>query len=102
MIQRSPLTPPIDDVKAPHCLSHRIPFEGSEVADRHLGQRIALALQAAGYVPLRKVDVIARDGCIILKGTVPTYYLKQLAQSAAMSVSRVHAIDNRLDVLSLS
>jgi osmotically-inducible protein OsmY len=55
-------------------------------ADEELRVQIERALAATGYPQLRKIGVDVRDCKVALNGFVPTYYLKQVAQCAALSV----------------
>lgn len=41
-----------------------------------------------------------REGCLIIAGTVPTFYLKQLLQDALKQLHGVRQIDNRVTVVS--
>jgi osmotically-inducible protein OsmY len=71
-------------------------------ADRRLLGQITQILRATGYVPLRHLDVVAADGFVILKGRVPSYYLKQLAQTAVLELPGVDEVRNELDVITQS
>jgi osmotically-inducible protein OsmY len=62
--------------------------------DETLCEQVMRALFHANFVGLHEISVTVRDGRARLTGVVPTYYLKQLAQSAAASVKGVRQIDN--------
>ena len=49
---------------------------------------------------LRHRDVTCEfyEGAIILRGHLPTYYLKQMAQTLAAQVAGVQQVDNRIEV----
>ncbi len=66
--------------------------------DRELGAAVQAALSARRDGRLRAVRVAAQDGQVFLTGEVPTYYAKQLAQHAAMSVASVRRVHNELVV----
>ncbi len=68
--------------------------------DLHLVKRVECALRATGYGALRYIEVIVQDRVAILKGRVPSYYLKQAAQTIAQSVPGIHQIHNDLEVVS--
>jgi hypothetical protein len=55
-------------------------------------------LDGAGYNALRLVRCRYRIGRISLKGAVPSYYHKQLAQEVVKSLPGVTAIDNGITV----
>ena len=67
--------------------------------DNLLADAIWQTLQESGHEFLRSVQIAVRDGCVLLRGCVPRYYHKQLAQCAAMKVPGITAVDNRLEVL---
>ena len=56
------------------------------------------ALEETGYAMLRHVNCDFQDGVMILRGNVPSYYLKQVAQTAIQQVDGIRQIDNRLEV----
>lgn len=56
-------------------------------------------LGASGYLALRRIDCACEDGVLSLRGCVPTYYLKQVAQSIAGTVDGVRRVDNRIEVV---
>src|SRR5271166_3940636 len=67
--------------------------------DYRLAERVERALRATGYGALRTVRVSVNARVVILGGRVSSYYLKQLAQSAALAVPGAHQIRNDLDVV---
>lgn len=66
--------------------------------DARLEQRIERALKDVGCHPLHQIRVSAEQGQVILNGTVPTYYLKQIAQSIVMRFDDVLSLKNNLIV----
>ncbi|MDA1231720.1 MAG: BON domain-containing protein [Planctomycetota bacterium] len=64
-----------------------------------LAEKVIQSLAATGYMPLRNVTVVNVEGLVILRGRVPTYYLKQMCQSVAMSVNGVHEVRNEVEVV---
>lgn len=59
-----------------------------------LVNQVASRLQTCGHPSLRHLHVtIARDA-IILQGTLPSFYLKQMAQVLAKSVEGVSCVEN--------
>lgn len=54
-----------------------------------------------GHSPYREllgIECDLRDGVLILRGRVSSFYIKQIAQSAVFSLENVREIDNRLEV----
>lgn len=72
------------------------------MSERNVSQRILLevaeALTRTTYLPLRQIALRYEADTVIMDGSVPTYFLKQLAQSTAMNVRGVQQIDNQLRV----
>jgi len=78
------------------CPTPDVPAEAED--DRLLRESIERAQLATGHRILREVVVSVRNRLVILSGRVPSYYLKQLAQSAAMSAPGVRGVRNELTV----
>ncbi len=57
-------------------------------------------LERSGYAALRLVDCEfqSESGVLHLRGAVPSYYLKQLAQALAGDLEGVRFVDNQLNV----
>jgi osmotically-inducible protein OsmY len=66
--------------------------------DLRLAERVERALRATGYGPLRGIAVSVRARLVILGGRVPSYYLKQVAQTTALAVEGARQVRNDLDV----
>ena len=60
--------------------------------------RVIAALDQTGYGWLRRVAVTAEGGTIILRGKVPRFYLKQMAQSVVLAIPGVVLLRNELQV----
>lgn len=67
-------------------------------ADEQLRRRVVQMLQRTGYPHLGKVEVGVHEKLAVLKGRVPSYYVKQVAQCAAMAVPGVESLQNDLTV----
>ena len=48
----------------------------------------------------RHIHIEDHQGELVLRGSVPTYYLKQVLQEVVRDVGGVQRIDNRVDVCS--
>ena len=67
--------------------------------DAKNAERAALRrLAQYGYEALRHVDCHFRRGTMTLKGTVPMYFHKQIAQEAVRDLSDVEVIANDIKV----
>jgi hypothetical protein len=56
-------------------------------------------LQGQPYRALRHVSCEYRDGTLILRGRLPSYFLKQMAQAAVARVPGVERILNHIEVV---
>lgn len=65
----------------------------------HLAVRVEHALHATGYWALRTIAVSVHGRSVTLAGRVPTYYLKQVAQAAALGVPGILQVRNALEVV---
>jgi osmotically-inducible protein OsmY len=59
-------------------------------------------LRSSPYLALRNVTCEARDGVVVLRGCLPTYYLKQMAQAVITRVEGVGQIVNEIEVVPAS
>lgn len=66
--------------------------------DRDVRGDVEKALRVTGYSQLHDVEVLVHEGLVTLKGRVSTYYLKQVAQAAAMLVSDKNSVKNDIVV----
>jgi osmotically-inducible protein OsmY len=70
--------------------------------DDSIDRRVALLaerqLRDTKYQALTGISCEFHDGVAVLRGTVPTFYLKQVAQSVVRKLDGVKQIDNRIDV----
>ncbi len=63
-----------------------------------LAHEVSQHFFGSGHLRLRSVKVAEDHGSVVLSGRVPSFYLKQLAQSIAVTVPGVGAIQNELTV----
>jgi osmotically-inducible protein OsmY len=55
-------------------------------------------LRGNGYRVLKNVACDYRDGVLTLRGRLPSYYLKQVAQETVARIDGVQRIDNQIEV----
>lgn len=63
-----------------------------------LYHRVTAALLQSGYAALSFIGCDVEQNRVILRGSVPSYHLKQQAQACAQRVEGIGAIENRLVV----
>ena len=63
-----------------------------------VGEIARLRLRQCPYPILRQVHCRYHEGVLILCGNVPTFYMKQIAQTVVSSLDQVEQIDNRIVV----
>jgi osmotically-inducible protein OsmY len=51
------------------------------------------------YLALKNVSCDGRDGVLVLRGCLPTYYLKQVAQEAVAHLEGLKRIENQIQVV---
>jgi hypothetical protein len=61
--------------------------------------RAALALRHSPIRALRKLSVEETDALVVIQGSVPSYYYKQLAQETVMTVLGKRELRNRVAVV---
>lgn len=59
---------------------------------------VARAISATGRFSRSHLDVSVSGGVVTLRGRVSSYYEKQMAQTAALTVAGVCQLQNELDV----
>jgi len=65
-----------------------------------IGESARSRLQNSSYFALRDVGCAYQDRVLTLRGRLPSYYLKQMAQAMVADVEGVAAIDNQIEVMS--
>jgi hypothetical protein len=61
--------------------------------------RAGLVLRHSPIPALRRLVLEETDAAVVIRGTVPSYYFKQLAQEAVMPVLRGRNLLNRVAVV---
>jgi hypothetical protein len=56
-------------------------------------------LRGNPYLALRSVSCDCRGGVLVLRGCLPSYYLKQVAQEAVARLPGVQAVDNQIQIV---
>ena len=51
------------------------------------------------YLALKNVACDCRGGVLVLRGCLPSYYLKQVAQEVVARLEGVQAVDNQIQVV---
>jgi hypothetical protein len=64
-----------------------------------LSHRVKLTLTRSSYPALAALDVSERQGVIVISGRLPSYYMKQIAQTIAGAVDGVRRLENNVLVL---
>lgn len=68
------------------------------VADDQLNDRLTSLLEQNPHLPTRTLRCEAAEGHVVLRGTVRSYYQKQMAQEMLKTVDGVATIENQLEV----
>jgi hypothetical protein len=71
----------------------------SEAArDEELGHAAGAVLRESGYCCLRSLECRAEGGVVIVRGVVPSVYLKQRAQARLMKVASCRGVMSLVEV----
>ena len=73
------------------------------IAERGVGDAVVASkarqiLDGSNYLALRRLQCECHDGQLVLLGRVPTFYLKQMAQTLVRQIPQVRKIENKVDV----
>jgi osmotically-inducible protein OsmY len=66
--------------------------------DHLVRETVDRTLADSGYTPLRCIQFDVHEGVVELSGCVPSFYLKQLAQSAVLRLEQIRGVRNLLRV----
>lgn len=69
--------------------------------DKRLAEKIDKAVRATGYLSLRGLNVIVVERLVVLRGKLPSYYMKQVVHAAVRAVLGVGEVRDELNVVSL-
>ena len=64
-----------------------------------LSEHVAQAIQMAPHVARRRLRFETEGGHVVIRGTVSSYFQKQMAQEAIRKLDGVQAINNELEVV---
>ena len=64
-----------------------------------LADRIGSALKGSPHIPNSKLRFEANDGRVVLRGSVGSYYQKQMAQEVVRTLDGVDQIENHLEAV---
>ncbi len=67
--------------------------------DSVLNGQVTSALQNNPYLDFSSLSCETKGGCVVLKGVVPSYFEKQMAQESLRSIEGIQEILNELEVL---
>jgi osmotically-inducible protein OsmY len=63
------------------------------------GELAESRLRRSAYLALQHVSCEFRAGVLTLRGRLPSYYLKQVAQAVVAEVEGVERIDNQIEIV---
>ncbi|MBI3468193.1 MAG: BON domain-containing protein [Planctomycetes bacterium] len=63
-----------------------------------LSDRVLCALESNPHIRRRTLRIETSEGRVVLRGTVGSYFQKQMAQEALRQVDGIDAIENQLQV----
>ena len=66
---------------------------------RCLESEVHDALAKSPYLTRKRVDCVAQDGRVVLRGEVGTYFQKQMATEVLRQVEGIDEIENHLEVI---
>lgn len=77
----------------------RKPAAARNEADGRLAEAVKRVLCAATHPALRTIQIVSERGVVTLRGHVPSYHQKQLAQTMVQRVAGVRSIANGIEVV---
>ena len=67
--------------------------------DNEIRLAVERSLRSSGYYSVREVRSLVEDGVVMLFGTLPSYYMKQIAQTVVMNLEMVMRVENHCEVV---
>jgi osmotically-inducible protein OsmY len=71
----------------------------SSAAETRIEKAAEQRLRESGYAPLRNVACCCRAATAVLTGEVPSFHMKQIAQTLVLKIDGVEQVDNLLEVV---
>ena len=78
--------------------SSSVPQGLGDLRSEHVVSEVRRHLSSAGYRSLRQVECDYFDGVLVLRGHVPSYYHKQVAQTTLLNDPAIKTIINQIEV----
>ena len=69
-----------------------------QAADNALRERVLFSLESSGHRPLGCLHCRVQEGIVELSGKVPSYYMKQMAQTVVLKLHKVRGVRNLVRV----
>ena len=66
--------------------------------NRQIQERVAMALRKTGYPIMDHISISIERNRAVLRGKVPSFYMKQVAQTTVMKINGVASVQNELVV----
>jgi osmotically-inducible protein OsmY len=80
----------------------RVAITGTTACERRIEEAAESRLRRSGYLALRDIGCMCRGGMVTLRGGLPTYYLKQIAQHLVAEIEGVRGLIDQIEVLTAS
>lgn len=75
------------------------PAGGASGRRANVGELAERCLRSNAYLALKNISCEFKQGVLTLRGCLPSYYLKQIAQAAVARVEGVERIENQIEVV---
>lgn len=69
-----------------------------ETGDGSLRETVIQGLRRSGYSSLSNIEIEVADGVVAVLGVVPSFFLKQMAQTIILRTGKAKVIRNNLQV----
>jgi hypothetical protein len=75
------------------------PATPQQISPPDLQQLAERLLRSNPYLALKNISCDCRYGVLVLRGSLPSFYLKQVAQEIVSRLEGVEAIDNQIQIV---
>ncbi len=73
-------------------------FQPTSLSHADVAAEVRNRLAGSPYLPIRRVSVDCDRGVVCLRGRLPSYYYKQLAQETLRGLAGVSQVENKIEV----
>ena len=88
----------MNELSNPALSQARTSREADEPSNVSAADKVREVLRQSPYQSIRQLSLDYHEGILVIRGSLPSFYLKQLVQTLAQQVDGIEEIVNRVEV----